>query len=266
MLDPNPMRFSAQVVSLFTVILSGCFAPADRLHTLESRVHEMSVEQSALRADLMLANDGLLRTNARLKRAIEQLERLASRPAWSSKIDLSEQELQSRLDSNSRRASDPKPSASPRELVRLSGDASPELRPELKGPHGFASDTLRLAEEKAKAGDVREARLLYAELLATWPENELAGEAHHGLAETYFAEGDCHRALPEYDVVIQKFPQTRSTPAAYLRSADCFTELKRTPEAKNALETLSARFPDSVPARAVKQRLADLENKPTWWR
>lgn len=259
MLAANPMRVTAHLASVVLLVLGpACATSTERVQKLENRVQELSVDASATKTDVMLTNDGLSRTNVRLQKLSEQLDRL-SRPAVSQKLETSLQEnaelkaqlkeVQGRLDALGQ---------------RVAALQAPE--PLQRGPHGFAEDTLRFANERAKAGDFREARRLYAELLATWPESELGREAHHGLAETYFSQGDCPHALPEYEVVIRKYPEATSTATAYLRTADCFVELKRTPEAKLALETLTRRFPESAAGKAAKQRIADLENKPVFWR
>ena len=97
-------------------------------------------------------------------------------------------------------------------------------------------DFLALAVEKAKAGDVAMARQLFGEFLKKWEKDELAGDAHFGLGETFFSEDKCREALFEYGKVIQEFPKSRSAPIAYLRSSICFKALKLNDESMLALE------------------------------
>ena len=132
---------------------------------------------------------------------------------------------------------------------------------ELKKPND-PKEFLRLAETRAKAGDRDVARHLFAEFLKKWDRDEGVGEAHFGLGEIYFSEQKCREALYEYGKVIQDHPKTPSAPFAYLRSSDCFRQIKMTAEAKIALDELVRLHPKSEASKAAKQKLADLEKKP----
>ncbi len=122
-------------------------------------------------------------------------------------------------------------------------------------PKGF----LQLAEEKVKSGDYALARQLYYDFLKKWPKDELIGEAHYGVGETYFNEEKCREALFEYGKVIQEHGKTRSAPTAYLRSSDCFKKLKMGDESRLALEEVGKQYPKSDAAKTAKVKLAELE-------
>ena len=97
------------------------------------------------------------------------------------------------------------------------------------------------------------------QFMKKWPRDEAVGEAHFSLGETYFKDQKCREALYEYGKVIQEHPKTKSAPTAYLRSADCFKELKMVAEARLALEELQKQFPKSDAAKSAKQKLVDLQ-------
>lgn len=120
---------------------------------------------------------------------------------------------------------------------------------------------LSLADERAKSGEVPLARILYGEFLKKWPRDELTGEAHFGLGETYFNESKCREALFEYGKVVQEFTKSRSASTAYLRSSDCFRKLKMYDESKLALEELLRQFPASAAAKVAKGKLVELEKE-----
>jgi TolA-binding protein len=92
-----------------------------------------------------------------------------------------------------------------------------------------------------------------------WPKDELAGDAHFQLGETYFTEDRCREALYEFGKVIQEFGKADVAPKAYLRSSECFKKLKMAPESKLALEELVKQFPKSDEAKSAKARLAELD-------
>jgi tol-pal system protein YbgF len=121
----------------------------------------------------------------------------------------------------------------------------------------------QLAQSKAKAGDVTTARTLYLEFTQKWPKDDLAGDAHFAIAESYFAQDKCPDALPEYGQLIKNFPKSKSVPLAYVRSGDCFSRLKNPDAARLAYEQVIHDYPKSPEAKAAANRLADLKKSAT---
>ncbi len=254
-------------------VVPACFFPADRGRALEGRLDVLADDNQRLKAELADTREKLVKTTARLQEALDQLDK-ASRTTGANigvKVDGAIQDVAAlkgqvegfqykvtELEGKLKEVSDAQ-----KAIANAPPPPPPEpKKEELKKPD-VPKDFLQLAEDKAKGGDHEGARKLYTEFLKKWPKDELAGEAHHGLGETWFTDGKCREALYEYGKVIQDFPKSKSTPEAYLRSADCFKELKMIAEAKLALEELSRQFPKSEPAKAVKQRLSELEKKPS---
>ncbi|MBL8921528.1 MAG: tetratricopeptide repeat protein [Myxococcaceae bacterium] len=250
--------------------LTGCFFPADRGQLLESRVDKLSDENKRLKGALAETQGKLDDTTAQLKTALEQLDQ-ASRTTGANigvKVDGAIQdvatlrgqmesyqfkitELEARL-----AAAEKSPGAAP-----TPGKPEEPKKDELKKPDD-PKDFLKLADDKAKAGENELAKKLYAEFLKKWPRDELAGEAHFGLGEVHFLESKCREALYEYGKVIQDHPKSKAAPQAYLRSADCFKELKMIDEAKLALNELLKTYAKSEQAKLARARLAELEKKP----
>ena len=100
---------------------------------------------------------------------------------------------------------------------------------------------------------------LYAEFLKKWPRDELVGEAHYGLGETFFSEEKCREALSEYGKVIKEYSKTRSAPNAYLRSGQCFGRLNMKDESRLFLEEVVKNYPKSDAAKDAKVQLAELD-------
>lgn len=251
-------------VLIASTSLAGCFFPADRGQLLESRVERLGEENKALKSALAEAQSKLEDTRAELKTALEQLDQ-ASRTTGANinvKVDNAIQDvaqLRGQMESYQFKITELESKLAAQPAVAGSPTKPDEpKREELKRPDD-PKDFMKLAEEKAKAGENEVARKLFTEFLKKWPREELVGEAHFGLGELFFLDAKCREALYEYGKVIQDHPKTKSAAMAYLRSADCFRELKMTDEAKLALNELIKQYGKSDQAKLAKTRLADLE-------
>src|SRR5215813_9202320 len=116
-----------------------------------------------------------------------------------------------------------------------------------------------LAQSKAKAGDLTAAQALYQDFVRKWPKDDLAGDAHFALAESFYGQDNCPEALPEYGQLIKSFGKSQSVPLAYVRSGDCFARLKNPEAARLAYEQVIRDYPKSAEAKAAANRLADLK-------
>lgn len=260
---PRVMRFALTAIVLWAA--SGCFFPADRGQILETRVDRLKAENEKLAAQLKRTEDELMKTTARLQEALDQLDK-ASRTTGANigvKVDSMLQEvaeLRGQLEAQQHRmaeleakwAAQPPPTAA---TVPAEPKKEEPKRPD--DPQAY----LKLADDAVKAGDLDLGRKLYTELMKKWPRDDVSGDAHFALGETYFHEKRCREALYEYGKVIQDFPKAKSAPTAYLRSSDCFRDLKMTAEAKVALEELMKQYPTSEAAKTAKAKLAELNKK-----
>jgi tol-pal system protein YbgF len=252
-------------LSALVLVFSGCFFPADRGRVLEERVDSVTTENGKLKAALKDTQDKLDQTTSRLQDALAQLD-TASRTTGANigvKVDGAIQDvamLRGQIEADQHRLQELEQKlASQGSSDQASAKPEPK-KEELKKPDD-PKDFLKLADDKAKGSDQDLARRLYTEFLKKWPRDDGAGEAHFAIGESWYNEQKCREALYEYGKVIQDHPKTRSAPVAYLRSADCFKELKMGAEAKLALEEVQKQFPKSDAAKTAKQKLADL-NKP----
>ncbi|MDP3499519.1 MAG: tetratricopeptide repeat protein [Myxococcales bacterium] len=262
------MRRSFVLLSL-SVVFPGCFFPADRGQLLETRVDKLADDNKKLKATLSETQGKLDETTSQLKTALEQLDQ-ASRTTGANigvKVDSAIQDvatLRGQMESYQFKITELEAKVA---AAEKSGPASSPTKPdepkkeELKKPDD-PKEFLKLADDKAKAGENDVAKKLYAEFFKKWPRDEQVGEAHYGLGEVHFLESKCREALYEYGKVIQDHPKSKSAPMAYLRSADCFKELKMMDEAKLALNELMKQYAKSEQAKLAKTRLAEFEKKP----
>ncbi len=241
------------------LLAAGCFFPADRGKLLEAKVDSLEEQRKELESALKETREKLEKTTGQLQEALAQLD-TASRTTGANigvKVDSAIQDaatLRGQLESTQYRLQELE-----QKLDKLATASAPPdaKKDDLKRPDD-PREFLRLADDKAKAGETELARKLYTEFLKRWPREEGAGEAHFGLGETWVAEKKCREALYEYGKVIQEHPKTKSAPTAYLRSADCFKEMKMLPEAKLALEEVQKAFPKSDAAKLARQKALEL--------
>ncbi|MFZ5471336.1 MAG: tetratricopeptide repeat protein [Myxococcota bacterium] len=264
---------------LFFAAWAGCFYPADRGKALEAKVDKLAARNVELERDLAAKEEKLAQRVdekiAQVEKALEGLDKASRRSDADTGVLLQKTiedlaELKGQIESHQHKATELE-----KELLRLTEETDRKIA-ELKGTEAVKAaeakkkaDELRrpegkqeflaLAAEKAKAGELLLARQLYGEFLKKWAKDELRGEAHFGLGETYFTEDKCREALFEYGKVIQEFGKTPSAPSAYLRSSECFKKLKMGDESRLALEEVVKQYPKSSAASAAKARIQELD-------
>src|SRR6218665_346816 len=255
-----------------SLAISGCFYPASRGRTLESRLEKIDTPQAQPPQEIKRTREQLDATLPRIdekiaevSKALQGLDTASRRSGADIGIQLQktvEDLAQLRgqvetylykmgeLESALARASED----TDKRLLALKGDEALKKAEELKRPTD-KKEFLALAQSKAKAGDVTVARQLYNEFIKKWPKDTLVADAHFGLGEGYFTEDKCREALFEYGKLLQDSPKAEATPGAYLRSSECFKKLKMQEESRLALEELVKGYPKSDAAKTAKSRL-----------
>lgn len=272
-------------IALVVCCVSGCFYPADRGRALEARVDRIQGENEQLKADVKTSKAELdaqvPRIDQKLAEVSATLETL-DKASRRSDADIGVQVqrtvedvavLRGQVETYLHRISELETQlqtvqeATAKSLTEMKGAdamrAAEEKRKaeELQRPTD-KKEFLKLAQDKALAKEYGTARQLFAEWLKKWPREELAGEANFGIGKTLADEDKCREALPYFGRVIQDHAKTRSAPAAYLHSSECFAALKMAPESRLALEELVKTHPKSDAARTAKTRLDALDRKP----
>ncbi|MFL5322181.1 MAG: tetratricopeptide repeat protein [Myxococcaceae bacterium] len=260
----------------------GCFYPGERGKALEMRVDRLAAENDALKDDLQKTKaeqqaqlPKIDQKLAEVSATLEQLDKASRRSdadigvqvqktvedvaqlrgqveTYLYKINELETKLQSVQDDTAKQLTQMKGEQAVKE-AEAKKQAEAMARPADK------KDFLKLADDKAKAKDFVLARQLYGEWLKKWPKDELAGEAHYGMGVTYADDGKCREALFEFRKVIEEFQKTKSAPDAYLRSSECFAELKMAPESRLALEEVVKSYPKTDAAKTAKAKLTELD-------
>ena len=257
------------VPALCIVSLSACFFPADRGRVVENRLDGLASDNLKLKAELAEHKAKLDEASTQLQTALDQLDR-ATRTTGANmgvKVDTALQDtavLRGQVESQQVKLQEleAKLAALPTASTPVASNTPTEpKREELKRPDD-PKEFLKLADEKAKAGEQDVARKLYTEFMKKFPRDDGVGEAHFGLGELFFGEQKCREALYEFGKVIQDFSKARSAPVSYLRSSECFKQLKMNDESRLALEELVKSFPKSEAAKTAKTKLAELRKAP----
>jgi len=263
------MRRAAWTSLLGLGLAAGCYSP-EKGKALELRVDKLTQENEALRADLKVQSDKLAESLPRVDqkvaevtRALESLDQASRR----SDADIGVQLQKVTEDVASLRG---QVEAYVHQLDALQAQGGGGAAPK-GGPAAAGADIPRpadrkeffaLAQSKQKAGELPVARQLYLDFIKKFPKDELSGEAHFQLGESYFVEDKCAEALPEYGQLVKGFPNSKSMPTALLHSADCFQRLKNLDAAQAALDQVIKRYPGTEAAKKAKARLAELKKTP----
>ncbi|AKF82843.1 tol-pal system protein YbgF [Myxococcus fulvus] len=258
--------------------LPGCFYPADRGRALEAKVDRLGTDSAQMQAELKEARAQLAivlpkidEKVAEVTKALDGLDTAARRKDADIGIQLQKtmedlSQLRGQVETYLHKITELETAlgAQDQKLLAMQGAAAvkeaeaKKKAEELQRPTN-PKDFLALAQERAKAGELLVARQLFNELMKKWAKDALVGEAHYGLGETYFSESKCREALFEYGKVVQDHPKTPSAPDAYLRSSECFAQLKMKDESRLALEELVKSYPKSGAAKTAKERIAELD-------
>jgi tol-pal system protein YbgF len=115
------------------------------------------------------------------------------------------------------------------------------------------------AFDQLKEGRYDDARRSFERFLSEYPDSQLAGHGQYWLAETYYVGQDFAKALPEFQTVVDQYPQSRKVPDALLKIGYCQYEQEQWQAARRALTDVTTRFPETTAARLARQRLAQLD-------
>ena len=249
------MRLNLPVMLALVVSVSGCemmTAPENdpmyvktteldnRLTRVERVVDNQSLGNLAARIDALQADTQALRS---------QLEELQHEMGQAS-----DRQRQLYLDLDQRLA------ALQNTAVRLDEDRSVleggTLAPgALPVPGGTDRANYQASFELLKQGRYDEAARALKQFMVTYPDSEYADNAQYWLAETHYVTQDYKTALKEFQVVLDRFPESRKLPDALLKIGFCNYELERWDASSKALSTVAQQYPETTAARLANQRL-----------
>lgn len=256
------MRAVRAALPLGLLALAGCFYSSEAGKTLETRVDKLDqdvrAEQKAQQAKLDEQQSRIDQKIAQVSKALDSLDEASRRSGADASVQLQKviedlAQLRGQVEAYTHSVDALQDRAT---AAKGAPPAAEVARPADK------KEFFALAQSKAKAGDVAAARSLYVDFVRKWPKDDLAGDAHFALAESYYGQDNCPEALPEYGQLIKNFGKSKSVPLAYVRSGDCFARLKNPEAARLAYEQVVTDYPKSSEAKLAQKGLAALKKAP----
>ena len=98
----------------------------------------------------------------------------------------------------------------------------------------------------------------FQEFLSKYPNDPRAAEAHLRIGDALFNTKKYDQAETEFDLVLQKYPESDTTRAALLKKGLAQAETNQ-PQAKETLSEVVKRFPNTSEAQAAQQKLRELQ-------
>ncbi len=102
------------------------------------------------------------------------------------------------------------------------------------------------------------ARADFEAFLVSYPEGAYADSARYWLGESSYVQKDYDRALEEFNRVIAEHADSPKVPGALLKIGYIYDAQRNTAQAREALQALVDKYPDSTEARLAKNRLEKL--------
>jgi tol-pal system protein YbgF len=200
-------------------------------------------------ANLMSQLEQLQKDNQALRNEVETLRHDADQSAERQRqlyldIDQRLQSIEQRATAQARASAD--------RPVLEGGSLSPG---ELPVPGGNERANYQAAFELLKQGRYDQASLAFRQFLSAFPGSTLSDNAQYWLAESFYVTQKYKQALPEFETVTEKYPQSRKIPDALLKIGYCNYELKQYEAARKALTSVVQNYAETTAARLASQRL-----------
>ena len=79
------------------------------------------------------------------------------------------------------------------------------------------------------------------------------------IAESLTAQKKYDQALNEYDIVLQKYPDSDKSKTALLKKGYALADTNQLPQAINTLKEVVAKYPNTTEASEASSRLKDIQ-------
>jgi len=112
-----------------------------------------------------------------------------------------------------------------------------------------------------KDGKYAESGAAFTQFLSAYPQSALIDNAHYWLGEAHYVGKDFTAALRSFKTVVEKYPDSRKIPDAWLKIGFCQYELKNWKDSRDALNRVMQIAPDTQAAKLAEQRVAKLKSE-----
>jgi len=259
MADMPHIRYAVSVPALLTLtgILSGCLTVPPEEDPVYLK--QVEIENRLVRVERIMDNQGLMnlmsqleqlqKENEALRNDVETLRNTVNQGGERQRAQY--QDIDRRLQSIEQRTSaQPRANAGTPVVEGNSPSAGG-----LPVPGGDDRANYQAAFDLLKDGRYEQASKAFHQFLSTFPDSTLSDNAQYWLGESYYVMQKYSEALPEFETVIAKYPQSRKIPDALLKVGYCNDELKHYDAARKALSTVVQDYKETTAARLAGQRL-----------
>ena len=261
------MRFTRYAVAVpgllaLTGVLSGCLTVPPEEDPVYLK--EVEIDNRLVRVERIVDNQGLMnlmaqldqlqKENAALRNDVETLRNTVDQGGERQRqlyLDIDQ-----RLQAIEQRTS-PQARANPESPAPEGNSLSPGAPP-VPGGDKAANQA---AIELLKQGRYDQASTAFKQFLAAYPGSSLVDNGQYWLGESYYVAQKYKEALPEFEAVIAKYPQSRKIPDALLKVGYCNDELKHYDAARKALSTVVRDYKETTAARLAGQRLQTMASE-----
>lgn len=95
----------------------------------------------------------------------------------------------------------------------------------------------------------------FLDVIKSYPDNNLAGNAFYYIGEIDYRAGKFAQAAKDYDKVLEQFPDSNKIPASHLHKGEALIQLHQNEAGIRELRALIQRFPVSPEATQARSRL-----------
>jgi tol-pal system protein YbgF len=131
----------------------------------------------------------------------------------------------------------------------------PQAAPDGPGPN----ELFQMGRDQLARGGNTAARAAFSDLLARYPQSELAADAQFFLAEALAAEGKTAAADTAYATVVTKYPESLRAATALYKRGVAQQKAGKTTTAKRTFNDVIRRFPESDEAALARERLRTMK-------
>jgi len=227
------------------VLASACAMTSPEQDPMVQRMAEM--DGRLLRIERILSNQSLMEQSQRVDTLLTEVRALRGQI----------ETLQHNQDSVKKQQRDLYADLDKRlQVVEGRGAVAPALA-------GAASEDDAAAYKKAfdllKDGKYAESSAAFTQFLTNYPQSSLIDNAHYWQGEAHYVGKEFTAALRSFKTVVEKYPDSRKLPDAWLKIGYCQYELKNWKESRDALNRVMQIAPDTQAAKLAEQRLTKLK-------
>ncbi len=109
---------------------------------------------------------------------------------------------------------------------------------------------------KFKENKLKEASWAFSSFVQKYPNSNKLPNALFWLGNSFYALGNCEKALNPYDRVIKQYPSFDKASDTMLIMSNCYQELNKEKQSKETLENIIREYPNTEAAKEAKSRLS----------